>query len=70
MFALAILRVRKPDGRSGVFSVRSVVAHTRPEPGRPGLATAGRKHRHRRVVGLVNGGSSLQDRYHEPAFRA
>src|ERR1700745_1252226 len=52
MLALAILRVRKPDCRSGIFTGRPVVADVRPEPCRPGLATAGRKYWHRRVVGV------------------
>jgi hypothetical protein len=52
MLTLAILRIGKPDGWSGVLAGRPVVAHVRPEPGRPGLATAGRKHRDRRVVGM------------------
>src|ERR1700733_15267650 len=52
MLALAILRVRKPDGRSGIFSGRPVVADVGPEACRPGLATAGRKHGNRRVVGV------------------
>src|SRR6266702_5864257 len=55
MLALAILRVCEPDSRRGIFARRPVVAHISPETPGLGLATASRKHRHRRVVGVKLG---------------
>src|SRR5271168_3316663 len=52
MLALAILRVREPDRRSGVFPGRPVVAHIGPEPSGFSLTSARGKHRHRGVVGV------------------
>jgi hypothetical protein len=52
MLALAILRVREPDRWREIFARGFVVAHIGPKPGRSGLATARRKHRDRRVVGV------------------
>ena len=55
MLALAILRVREPDGRRGIFPGGPVVTHISPESSSLGLAAARRKHRHRRIVGVKLG---------------
>ncbi len=55
MFALAVFRVREPDGRHSIFAGGPVIAPISPET--PGLrsAAARRKHQHRRVVGVKLG---------------
>ena len=55
MLALAILRVREPDSRRGIFTGGPVVAHIGPETAGLGLAAARRKHRHRCIVGVKLG---------------
>src|ERR1039458_3040161 len=57
MLALAIFRVREPDGRRSIFSRGPVIAHIGPKPARFGLATARCKYRHRRIVGVKLGSS-------------
>src|ERR1700728_4661268 len=52
MLALAILRVREPDSRRGIFARRPVIAHIGPEPPGFRLAASRSKHRHRRIVGV------------------
>src|ERR1017187_7547506 len=52
MLALAIFRVREPDGRRGIFPRGPVVTDISPETSSLGLAAARRKHRHRRIVGV------------------
>src|ERR1700678_2416029 len=51
MLALAIFRVRKPNGWSSVFPGRPVVTHISPEAGRPGLSPSRPKHPRVRVSG-------------------
>jgi len=55
MLALAIFRVREPDGRRGIFTRGPVIAHVGPESPGLGLAASRRKHRHRRIVGVKLG---------------
>src|ERR1019366_6201985 len=55
MLALAIFRVREPDGRRGIFPRGPVVTDISPETSSLGLAAARRKHRHRRIVGVKLG---------------
>ena len=55
MLALAILRVREPDSRRSIFAGGPVIAHISPETPGFRLATARRKHRHRRIVGVKLG---------------
>src|SRR3569833_1385435 len=50
MFSSAVFRIGEPDSGSGLFACRPVVTHISPEPSRLGLAGAGRKHRHGRIV--------------------
>ena len=52
MFALAIGRVREPDGRRSVFTGGPFVAHIGPQAACLGLAVAGSKHRNGRVIGV------------------
>ena len=52
MFPLAIRRVRKPYGWRSLFTSRPVVANVCPEAARLGLAVAGSKNGHGRVVGV------------------
>src|SRR5450755_2886055 len=53
--ALAILRVREPDGGCSIFARGPVIADISPETSGLGLAAARRKHRHRRIVGVQLG---------------
>jgi hypothetical protein len=57
MLTLAIFRVREPDGWRGIFAGRSVIAHIGPKSAHFSLATARRKHRHRRIVNVKLGSS-------------
>src|SRR5580704_10010278 len=52
MFTLAIRRVGEPEGRSGLFARRPVVAHIGPEATGLGPAVAGREHRHGCVISV------------------
>jgi len=52
MLSLAIGRLGKPHGWRPVFASRPLIANVGQEASGPGLAVAGRKYRHRRVVGM------------------
>src|SRR5579863_579311 len=52
VFSSAVFRIGEPDSGSGLFARWSVVANISPEPSSLGLAVAGRKHRHGRVVSM------------------
>ena len=52
MFAFAIFRIREPDRGRGLLTRGPIVTHIGPEPAGLGLAIAGRKHRHRCIVGV------------------
>ncbi len=52
MFSLAILRISKPHGRSGLLTGGAFVANVSPQPSGFGFTGAGREHRHRRIVGV------------------
>src|SRR5579863_3401683 len=67
MFSSAVFRIGEPDSGSGLFVRWSVVANISPKPSSLGLAVAGRKHRHGRIVSmkLATGKDMLADGVHQ-----